>query len=57
LNIDTRNGLGDVYAKIAGHLCKQVEAALNEAIANGPALAMVNSEKALQTFMFLQMLL
>jgi monomeric isocitrate dehydrogenase len=22
LNIDTRNGLGDVYAKIAGHLCK-----------------------------------
>jgi isocitrate dehydrogenase len=30
-----------------------VEAALNEAIANGPALAMVNSEKELQTFMFL----
>jgi isocitrate dehydrogenase len=32
----------------------EVEAALNEAIANGPALAMVNSEKELQTFMFLQ---
>jgi isocitrate dehydrogenase len=30
----------------------EVEAALNEAIANGPALAMVNSEKELQTFMF-----
>jgi hypothetical protein len=33
-----------------------VEAALNEAIANGPALAMVNSEKELQTFMFLRIL-
>jgi hypothetical protein len=33
----------------------EVEAALNEAIANGPALAMVFSE--LQTFMFLRMLL
>ena len=48
LNIDTRNGLGDVYAKIAGHpMQSEVEAALNEAIANGPALAMVNSEKGI----------
>ena len=48
LNIDTRNGLGDVYAKIAGHpMQTEVEAALNEAIANGPALAMVNSEKGI----------
>ena len=48
LNIDTRNGLGDVYAKIAGHpMQAEVETALNEAIANGPALAMVNSEKGI----------
>jgi isocitrate dehydrogenase len=48
LNIDTRNGLGDVYAKIAGHPQQaEVEAAINQAIENGPALAMVNSEKGI----------
>ena len=48
LNVDTRNGLGDVYAKIAGHpMQAEVEAAINQAIANGPALAMVNSEKGI----------
>ena len=48
LNIDTRNGLGDVYAKIAGHpMQAEVEAALNQVIENGPALAMVNSEKGI----------
>ena len=48
LNIDTRNGLGDVYAKIAGHPKQvEVETAINHAIANGPALAMVNSEKGI----------
>ena len=48
LNIDTRNGLGDVYAKIAGNpLQAEVEAALNAAIENGPALAMVNSDKGI----------
>ena len=48
LNIDTRNGLGDVYAKIAGHpMQAEVEAAINQAIANGPALAMVNSDKGI----------
>ena len=48
LNIDTRNGLGDVYAKIAGHpMQAEVEAAINQAIENGPALAMVNSEKGI----------
>lgn len=48
LNIDTRNGLGDVYAKIAGHAQQgEVEAAINQAIANGPAIAMVNSEKGI----------
>ena len=51
LNIDTKNGLGDVYAKIAGHpMQTEVEAALNEAFANGPAVAMVNSEKGITNF-------
>jgi len=48
LAIDTRNGLGDVYAKIAGHSMQaEIEAAINQAIVNGPALAMVNSEKGI----------
>ena len=48
LNIDTRNGLGDVYAKIAGNpLQTEIEEAIDEAIENGPALAMVNSEKGI----------
>ncbi|WP_316794545.1 NADP-dependent isocitrate dehydrogenase [Pedobacter frigoris] len=48
LNIDTRNGLGDVYAKIAGNAKEaEVKAAIDEAIANGPALAMVNSDKGI----------
>ncbi|WP_231462248.1 MULTISPECIES: NADP-dependent isocitrate dehydrogenase [unclassified Pedobacter] len=48
LNIDTRNGLGDVYSKIAGNGKQaEVEAALADAIANGPALAMVNSDKGI----------
>lgn len=48
LNIDTRNGLGDIYAKIAGHPQQaEVEAAIDAAIANGPALAMVNSDKGI----------
>ena len=51
LNIDTKNGLGDVYAKIAGHpMQTEVEAALNESFANGPAVAMVNSEKGITNF-------
>ena len=48
LNVDTRNGLGDVYAKIAGHPQQaEVEAAIEAAIANGPAIAMVNSDKGI----------
>lgn len=51
LNIDAKNGLGDVYAKIAGHpMQAEVEAALTEAFANGPAVAMVNSEKGITNF-------
>jgi len=48
LNIDTRNGLGDIYAKIKGNpLQAEIENALKDAIQNGPALAMVNSEKGI----------
>ncbi|WET03829.1 NADP-dependent isocitrate dehydrogenase [Flavobacterium sp. YJ01] len=48
LNVDTRNGLGDIYAKIAGRPEQaEVEAAINAAIENGPALAMVNSDKGI----------
>ena len=48
LGVDTKNGLGDVYAKIAGHpMQAEVEQALTTAMKNGPALAMVNSEKGI----------
>jgi isocitrate dehydrogenase len=48
LGVDTKNGLGDVYAKIAGHpMQAEVEQALTTAMENGPALAMVNSEKGI----------
>ena len=48
LGVDTRNGLGDVYAKIAGRPEQaEVETAINQAIENGPALAMVNSDKGI----------
>ena len=48
LGVDTRNGLGDVYAKIAGHAQEaEVKAAIDATIANGPALAMVNSDKGI----------
>jgi isocitrate dehydrogenase len=48
LGIDTRNGLGDVYAKIAGHA---EETAIKNDIAtlysSKPSLAMVNSDKGI----------
>jgi isocitrate dehydrogenase len=48
LGVNTKNGLGDVYAKIAGNAQEaEVKAAIDQAIANGPALAMVNSEKGI----------
>lgn len=48
LGVDTRNGLGDVYAKIAGHPKEEeVKAALAKAIEEGPDLAMVNSDKGI----------
>jgi isocitrate dehydrogenase len=48
LHVDTRNGLGDVYAKIAGQPKQaEIESAINHAIENGPDLAMVNSDKGI----------
>ena len=50
LGVDVRNGLGDVYAKIANldnAKRTEIEAALATAIENGPDLAMVNSDKGI----------
>ncbi len=48
LGVDTRNGLGDVYAKIAGHPQEaEVKAAIDAAIENGPDLAMVDSDRGI----------
>jgi isocitrate dehydrogenase len=48
LNVNPNNGLGELYAKIAGHPQEiEIKSAIETAIANGPALAMVNSEKGI----------
>ena len=48
LGVDTRNGLGDVYSKIAGNpLENEVKAVIDEIIENSAALAMVNSDKGI----------
>ncbi|HEX7367048.1 MAG TPA: NADP-dependent isocitrate dehydrogenase [Pelobium sp.] len=48
LGVNTSNGLSDVYAKIAGEPEEaEVKAAIEKAIENGPAIAMVNSEKGI----------
>jgi isocitrate dehydrogenase len=48
LGVDTKNGLGDVFNKIAGHPQQaEVEATINEIYAEQPAIAMVNSEKGI----------
>ncbi|NGM61922.1 NADP-dependent isocitrate dehydrogenase [Sphingobacterium sp. SGG-5] len=48
LGINKNNGLGEVYAKIAGHAREEeVKAAIAATIANGPDLAMVNSDKGI----------
>lgn len=50
LGVDVKNGLGDVYAKIQNLPADkrmEIEKALTEAIQNGPALAMVNSDKGI----------
>ncbi|MCO6148803.1 NADP-dependent isocitrate dehydrogenase [Flavobacterium sp. NRK1] len=48
LGVDTRNGLGDVYAKIAGTPQEaEVKAAINAVYTTAPALAMVNSDNGI----------
>src|SRR5690606_29669058 len=48
LNINPNNGLGELYSKIAGNAQEaDVKEAIDAAIANGPALAMVNSDKGI----------
>ncbi len=48
LNINPNNGLGELYTKIAGNAQEaDVKAAIDASIANGPALAMVNSDKGI----------
>jgi isocitrate dehydrogenase len=48
LQIDSKNGLASLYAKIEGHpKQKEIKADLAKALADGPALAMVNSDKGI----------
>ena len=48
LQIDSRNGLASLYEKIKGHAKQQeIEADLEKAMVEGPALAMVNSDKGI----------
>ncbi len=48
LGINPNNGLGELYEKIAGHAKEaEVKAAIDAAIENGPAIAMVNSDKGI----------
>ncbi len=48
LGINKNNGLGEIYAKIAGHPQEaEVKAAIETAINDGPDLAMVNSDKGI----------
>ncbi len=48
LGVNPNNGLGDLYAKITGHEKEaEITAAIRSTIANGPAIAMVNSEKGI----------
>jgi isocitrate dehydrogenase len=48
LGVNTNNGLGDVYAKIAGNAKEaEVKAAIDELYKSKPAVAMVNSDKGI----------
>lgn len=50
IGVDVRNGLGDIYAKLdelSADKKAEIETALSQAIANGPDLAMVNSDKGI----------
>ncbi|OXA83259.1 NADP-dependent isocitrate dehydrogenase [Flavobacterium columnare] len=51
LDINPNNGLQDLYAKIAGHAQEaEIKSALDTALANGPRVAMVNSDKGITNF-------
>ena len=48
LGININNGLGEIFSKIKGHQKEQeVTQAINQAIENGPDLAMVDSDKGI----------
>lgn len=48
LKVDPKNGLAALYTKIEGHpKQKEIEADINKAFENGPAVAMVNSDKGI----------
>ncbi|MHC5310769.1 NADP-dependent isocitrate dehydrogenase [Myroides sp. LJL116] len=48
LGINPNNGLGDLYAKIAGHALEaEIKALIEQTIQNGPDIAMVNSDKGI----------
>lgn len=48
LGVNANNGLGDLYAKIeSSEKAAELKADLQAAMANGPALAMVNSDKGI----------
>ncbi len=48
LGVNTRNGFGDVYEKVAGHPKQaEVQAAIAEVYKKAPAIAMVNSDKGI----------
>src|SRR5690606_8834893 len=51
LDINPNNGLQDLYNKIAGIPQEtEIKQAINEALANGPRVAMVNSDKGITNF-------
>ncbi|MFK7049008.1 Isocitrate dehydrogenase [NADP] [Flavobacterium columnare] len=51
LDISPNNGLQDLYAKIAGHAQEaEIKSAIDTALANGPRVAMVNSDKGITNF-------
>lgn len=51
LDINSNNGLQDLYEKLAGNSQEaEVKAAIESALANGPRVAMVNSDKGITNF-------
>lgn len=48
LGVNTKNGLGDLYAKMEGHpIQAEIEAAIKKVYEKGPGLAMVNSDRGI----------